>query len=56
MARQKKDGTNVSFYLDREIMERIRVHADENGQTLTKAIERLVAEALDIRDKEILDK
>lgn len=56
MARQKKDGTNVSFYIDREIMERIRKYADVHGQTLTKAVERLVVEALDNHNEEKLNK
>lgn len=34
MARQKKDGRSVNFYLDRNIMEKVEVYADENGHTL----------------------
>ena len=47
MARQKKDGRNVNFYLDRTIMEKVEKHAEENGQTLTKAVEILLEKALD---------
>ncbi len=47
MARQKKDGRSVNFYLDRNIMEKVEVYADENGHTLTKAVERLLEKALD---------
>ncbi len=47
MARQKKDGRSVNFYLDRTIMEKVEVYADENGHTLTKAVERLLEKALD---------
>lgn len=47
MARQKKDGRSVSFYIDRVIMERVEKYAEENGQTLTKAVERLIEQALD---------
>jgi DNA-directed RNA polymerase subunit L len=46
MARQKKDGRSVNFYLDRNIMEKVEVYADENGHTLTKAVERLLEKAL----------
>ena len=47
MARQKKDGRSVNFYLDRTIMEKVEVYAVENGHTLTKAVERLLEKALD---------
>ena len=47
MASQKKDGRNVNFYLDRTIMEKVEKHAEENGQTLTKAVEILLEKALD---------
>lgn len=46
MARQKKDGERVSLYLDRAMMERLRVYADEKGQTLTTAMERLITAQL----------
>ena len=47
MARAKKDGRSVNFYLDRTIMDRVEDYAEENGQTLTKAVERLLEKALD---------
>ena len=47
MARQKKDGRSVNFYLDRTIMKKVETYADENGHTLTKAVERLLEKALD---------
>ena len=47
MARQKKDGRSVNFYLDRNIMEKVEVYADENGHPLTKAVERLLEKALE---------
>lgn len=47
MARQKKDGEKVSLYLDKKTVKRLRVYADEKGQTLTMAMERLLAKALD---------
>ena len=52
MARQKKDGRNVNFYLDRTIMEKVEKHAEENGKTLTKAVERLLEKALDDEGEE----
>lgn len=52
MARQKKDGRSVSFYLDRALMEKVEEHAKENGQTLTMAVERLVQKGLEDTEKE----
>ena len=52
MARQKKDGRSVNFYIDRTIMEKVEKHAEENGQTLTKAVERLLEQALDDKSEE----
>ena len=50
MARAKKDGRSVNFYLERSIMDRVEAYAEENGQTLTKAVERLLEKALDKSD------
>lgn len=51
MARQKKDGRSVNFYIDRVLIERVEKHAEEKGQTLTKAVERLLMQALEKQDK-----
>ena len=56
MARQKKDGRSVNFYLDRTIMEKVEVYAAENGHTLTKAVERLLERALDEKGAAIEEK
>lgn len=50
MPRAKKDGTHISFYLRTDVVERLRAYADENGQTLTIAMERLLTKALDDAD------
>ena len=47
MPRPKKDGTHVSLFLDREMVERLRVYADNKGQTLTTAMERIITAKLD---------
>lgn len=52
MARAKKDGRSVNFYLDRNIMDRVEDYAEENGQTLTKAVERLLEKALEDEKKD----
>ena len=40
MARAKKDGEKISFYVDRQVMEDLRAYAEEKGQTVTMAMER----------------
>ena len=52
MARAKKDGENVSFYIECDIMNRLREYADSKGQTITKALEILLRKALDETEKE----
>ena len=46
MARPKKDGVRVNLFLDREMMERLRSYAEEKGQTMTTAIERIITAKL----------
>ena len=50
MARPKKDGERVGLYLDRALMERVRALADERGQTITSALERLIKAQLDLEE------
>ena len=47
MARAKKDGEKISFYLDRQVMEDLRAYAEEKGQTVTMAMERILRAHLD---------
>lgn len=51
MARQKKDGEKVSLYLDRQMMEKLRAYAEEKGQTLTMAMERIITSFLENEQK-----
>ena len=51
MARKKKDGKFLNIYMDRELNERIRIYAEEKGQSITVAIERILKEYLDNIDK-----
>ena len=46
MARKKKDGVHVNLFLSREVWDRFREYADKKGQTLTTAMERILAEHL----------
>ena len=47
MGRPQKDGVRVNLFLDREMMERLRIYADEKGQTMTTAMERIITAKLD---------
>ena len=47
MARAKKDGEKISFYVDRQVMEDLRAYAEEKGQTVTLAMERILRSYLD---------
>ena len=47
MARAKKDGEKISFYVDRLVMEDLRAYAEEKGQTVTMAMERILRTHLD---------
>ena len=46
MARQKKDGVNINYYIRRDIKERLDSYCDEVGQTATMAIERILDDYL----------
>lgn len=46
MAREKKDGKKVSFYFDAELYEQLKAYAEEKGQPVTTALERIVRKAL----------
>ena len=47
MARAKKDGEKISFYVDRQVMEDLRAYVEENDQTVTMAMERILRSHLD---------
>ena len=46
MARPKKDGSYVNYYIDRELVEKLREYADDKGQTMTTALERIIKDFL----------
>lgn len=50
MPRKKKDGRHINYYIDREIYERLEQYADEKGQQMTTAIERILKDYLDRQD------
>ena len=51
MARPKKDGVYINYYIERSIKERLDEYCDEVGQTNTMAIERILKKFLDEHDK-----
>lgn len=47
MPREKKDGRRINYYIVRKVYESVEQHAREKGQTMTMAIERLLAKGLE---------
>ena len=52
MPRKKKDGRHINYYIDRVIFERLEEYADEKGQTMTMALERILKQFFDKNDEE----
>ena len=52
MPRPKKDGRHINYYIDRMIYERLEEYADEKGQTMTTALERILKQLFDKTDEE----
>lgn len=50
MPRKKKDGRFINYYIDRTIYERLERYADDKGQQMTTAIERILEEYLNQYD------
>ena len=46
MARPKKDGVFINYYIDRQVKEMLDRYCEEKGQTNTMAIERILREYL----------
>ena len=42
MAREKKDGRFINYYIKREVYEELKKYAEEKGQTMTTALERIL--------------
>lgn len=40
MARAKKDGININYFIERELKEKLDAYCEEVGQTRTIVIER----------------
>ena len=52
MPRKKKDGRHINYYIDRMIYERLEEYANEKGQTMTMALERILKQFFDKNDEE----
>ena len=52
MARPKKDGSYVNFYIDRKLVDELRDYAEEKGQTMTMALERILKEYFEQKKEE----
>ncbi len=48
MSRAKKDGEAISFYMSKDVANLLRQYADEKGQTLTTAVERLILKQIEV--------
>ncbi len=46
MARPKKDGVNINYFIRKDVKEKLDAYCDEVGQTATMAIERILDEYL----------
>lgn len=56
MARPKKDGRHINYYIDRLIYERLEEYADEKGQTVTTALERILKDFFERNESEQVKK
>lgn len=56
MPRAKKDGQHINCYIDRTLCERLKAYADEKGQTMTMALERILKQYFESENKEAIDK
>ena len=52
MPRPKKDGRHINYYIDRMIYERLEENAEEKGQTMTTALERILKHFFNKTDEE----
>lgn len=46
MARQKKDGVNINYFIRRDVKEKLDAYCEDVGQTATVAIEHILDDYL----------
>lgn len=57
MARARKDGVNINYYIRRDVKEKLDRYCEEKGQTATMAIERILDKYLnEYTQNNIIDK
>ena len=56
MPRQKKDGRHINYYIDRKIFEELEAYAQEKGQTMTTALERILKDFFERTETEQTEK
>ena len=56
MPRKKKDGRHINYYIDRLIYERLAKYAEEKGQTMTMALERILKDFFEKTETEQTEK
>ena len=56
MPRKKKDGRHINYYIDRMIYERLEEYADEKGQTMKTALERILKDLFERTETEQTEK
>lgn len=47
MARAKKDGVHINYYIEKNIKEKLDKYCEDVGQTQTLAVERILKQYLD---------
>lgn len=52
MPRQKKDGRHINYYIDRKVFEELEAYAQEKGQSMTTALERILSQFFEQRRDE----
>ncbi len=53
MARAKKDGVYINYYIQKDIKDRLDKYCEDVGQTNTMAIERILKQFLDAYEANI---
>ena len=52
MPRPKKDGRYINYYIDRKIFEKLESYAQEQGQTVTTAIENILSQFFEEQEEQ----
>lgn len=56
MPRAKKDGQHINCYIDRTLCEQLKAYADDKGQTITMALERILKQYFEEIDQTGIEK